>query len=152
MKLIFAFAFAIAATLICADPTLAQNYPALKEGDWVAREFRFHTGEVMPELRIHYTTVGQPSGEPIVILHGTSGSARVHASNEFVRSAGGTGAGPIPRPHRQHSCVPDHGNGERPRHALEHQAAARIGTTVADRPQSFGRLCSTRLRPLSLAR
>ena len=52
----------------------AQGAPAPKEGSWIARDFRFHTGEVMPELRIHYTTVGAPSGEPVLILHGTTGS------------------------------------------------------------------------------
>lgn len=45
-----------------------------KEGDWVARDFRFHTGEVLPELRIHYTTIGAPTGEPVLILHGTTQS------------------------------------------------------------------------------
>jgi homoserine O-acetyltransferase/O-succinyltransferase len=38
------------------------------------RDFRFHTGEVLPELRLHYTTVGVPTGEPVLILHGTTGS------------------------------------------------------------------------------
>jgi homoserine O-acetyltransferase len=52
----------------------AADYPAPNEGDWIARDFRFHTGEVMPELRLHYTTVGAPSGEPVLILHGTTGS------------------------------------------------------------------------------
>src|SRR5437867_13119249 len=52
----------------------AADYPAPKQGDWIARDFRFHTGEVMPELRLHYTTVGEPSGEPVLILHGTTGS------------------------------------------------------------------------------
>ena len=52
----------------------AADYPAPKEGDWVARDFRFHTGEVLPELRLHYTTVGQPSGQPVLLLHGTAGS------------------------------------------------------------------------------
>lgn len=52
----------------------AVDYAAPKEGDWIARGFRFHTGEVMPELRLHYTTVGAPSGEPVLILHGTTGS------------------------------------------------------------------------------
>ena len=52
----------------------AADYPAPNEGDWIARDFRFHTGEVMPELRLHYTTVGSPSGEPVLILHGTTGS------------------------------------------------------------------------------
>jgi homoserine O-acetyltransferase len=52
----------------------AADYPTPKEGDWVARNFRFHTGEVMPELRLHYATVGEPSGQPVLILHGTAGS------------------------------------------------------------------------------
>jgi len=52
----------------------AADYPAPKEIDWVARDFRFHTGEVMPELRLHYRTIGDPSGEPVLILHGTGGS------------------------------------------------------------------------------
>jgi len=38
------------------------------------RDFRFHTGESLPELRLGYTTVGAPSGEPVVVLHGTTGS------------------------------------------------------------------------------
>src|SRR5258708_12431913 len=52
----------------------AADYPAPKEGDSVARDFRFHTGEVMPELRLHYRTLGDPSGEPALLLHGTGGS------------------------------------------------------------------------------
>ena len=52
----------------------AAELPAPKENDWVARNFRFHTGEVMPELRIHYATVGEPSGQPVLVLHGTTGS------------------------------------------------------------------------------
>jgi hypothetical protein len=51
-------AFAVAATIASAVSAAAQGYPTPKEGDWVARDFRFHTGEVVPELRIHYTTVG----------------------------------------------------------------------------------------------
>ena len=40
----------------------AADYPTPVAGDWVAPNFRFHTGEVMPALRLHYTTVGAPSG------------------------------------------------------------------------------------------
>jgi homoserine O-acetyltransferase/O-succinyltransferase len=63
-----------AAAIMLAVAAQAADYPAPKEGDWIARDFRFHTGEVMPELRLHYTTIGAPSGEPVLILHGTAGS------------------------------------------------------------------------------
>ncbi|MGE5794743.1 MAG: alpha/beta fold hydrolase [Bacteroidota bacterium] len=66
-----AWCFAIA---LAALPALAQDYPAPREGSWVVKDFRFHTGEVLPELRLHYTTVGAPTGEPVLILHGTTGS------------------------------------------------------------------------------
>src|SRR5262249_60573763 len=61
----------------------AADYPAPKEGDWVARDFRFHTGEVMPELRLHYWTIGDPSGEPVLILHGTGGGAGKFFTTKF---------------------------------------------------------------------
>ena len=60
--------------MLVALPSLAADYPAPQEGSWVVRDFRFHTGEVLPELRLHYTTVGAPTGEPVLILHGTTGS------------------------------------------------------------------------------
>lgn len=54
--------------LACA----AADFPAPKEGTAVPRDFRFHTGELLPELRAHYTTVGTATGEPVLLLHGTS--------------------------------------------------------------------------------
>src|SRR3979490_3617651 len=51
------------------------DYPAPKQGDWIAKDFKFHTGEPMPELRLHYTTVGEPTGQPVLVLHGSGGSA-----------------------------------------------------------------------------
>jgi len=68
---------------LAAGAALAQGVPAAKEGTWVARDFRFHTGEVIPELRIHYTTVGDPGGEPVLILHGTTGSGTGMLSPTF---------------------------------------------------------------------
>jgi len=48
------------------------DYPAPQEGDWIARAFRFNTGEVMSDVRLHYRTIGAPSGEPVLVLHGTT--------------------------------------------------------------------------------
>jgi homoserine O-acetyltransferase len=53
----------------------AADYPAPKQGEWTARDFKFHTGETMPEVKLHYTTIGDPGGTPVVVLHGTGGSA-----------------------------------------------------------------------------
>ena len=57
------------------SPTaVAQTFPNQKTEVWAAKDFRFHTGEVMPSLNIGYTTLGNPAGEPVVILHGTTGT------------------------------------------------------------------------------
>jgi homoserine O-acetyltransferase len=73
----------IAALALVALPVCAADYPAPKQGDWIARDFRFHTGDVMPELRLHYTTIGEPGGEPVLILHGTGSSAGAFLTAAF---------------------------------------------------------------------
>jgi len=60
--------------LLAAAASQAAEFPAPTPGDWVAHDFRFHSGEVMAELKLHYTTVGAPGGEPVLVLHGTTGS------------------------------------------------------------------------------
>jgi homoserine O-acetyltransferase len=79
------------AFLLTALPSLAADYPAPKEGSWVVRDFRFHTGEVLPELRLHYTTVGAPTGEPVLILHGTTGSGAGMLTPAFAGELFGPG-------------------------------------------------------------
>jgi homoserine O-acetyltransferase/O-succinyltransferase len=69
----------------------AADYPEPQAGDWVARDFRFHTGEVLPELRLHYTTVGTPSGKPVLILHGTAGSGNGLLTPTFAGELFGPG-------------------------------------------------------------
>src|SRR5512132_1071498 len=72
-------------------PAAAADYPAPKEGSWVVRDFRFHTGEVLPELRLHYATVGAPTGEPVLILHGTTGSSASMLTPAFAGELFGPG-------------------------------------------------------------
>ena len=62
------------ALALAALTTWAQGPATPKEGSWIVRDFKFHTGQVLPELRLNYTTLGDPSGEPVLILHGTTGS------------------------------------------------------------------------------
>ena len=62
----------------------AADYPAPLEGDWIAHDFRFHTGQVLPELRLHYTTVGASTGEPVLILHGTGASAASMLTDDYA--------------------------------------------------------------------
>ncbi|HMS27861.1 MAG TPA: alpha/beta fold hydrolase [Burkholderiaceae bacterium] len=50
------------------------THPTVQEHDCLIQDFKFHTGEVLPELKLHYTSIGSPTGEPILILHGTLGS------------------------------------------------------------------------------
>jgi homoserine O-acetyltransferase len=86
MKLIVAAVIALAA-LACH----AADYPAPKEGSWVVRDFKFHTGEVLPELRLAYSTVGAPAGEPVLVLHGTTGSAASMLTPAFAGELFGAG-------------------------------------------------------------
>src|SRR5215211_9207292 len=84
-------AAAIVALALFAYAAAAADDPAPKEGDWIARDFRFHTGEVMPEVRLHYTTIGEPSGEPVLILHGTTGSGASMLTPPFAGELFGPG-------------------------------------------------------------
>src|SRR6201995_1759802 len=70
---------------------MAADYPAPKEGDWIATNFKFHTGETLPELKLHYTTVGAPTGEPVLVLHGSGGSAASMLTPTFAGEMFGPG-------------------------------------------------------------
>ena len=64
---------------------LAANYPAPKESDFVIRDFQFSSGEVLPELRLHYRTLGTPDGNnAVLILHGTGGSGKQFLTEQFA--------------------------------------------------------------------
>ena len=69
----------------------AADYPAAKEGNWVVKDFRFSNGEVLPELRLHYTTVGASTGEPVLVLHGTTGSGQGLLNAAFAAELFGPG-------------------------------------------------------------
>ncbi len=79
------------AFLFSSLSAFAADYPEPKQGDWVARDFRFHTGEVFAELKLHYRTIGAPTGEPVLILHGTTGSGAAMLTKDFADELFGPG-------------------------------------------------------------
>src|SRR5262249_18265938 len=89
MNLIFrtlaAFAFFL------AHAAWAQNYPAAQQGSWTIKNYKFHTGEVLPEVRLHYRTIGAKAGEPVVVLHGTTGSGAGFLTPGFAGELFGPG-------------------------------------------------------------
>jgi homoserine O-acetyltransferase/O-succinyltransferase len=59
----------------------AAEYPAPIESDYTIRDFKFASGETLPELRLHYRTIGKPEKDAqgkttnaVLIMHGTTGS------------------------------------------------------------------------------
>ncbi len=79
-------------------PTPPRNYPAPVEGDYVIPNFRFRSGEVLPELKIHYRTIGTPkmnsSGvvqNAVLIGHGTGGAGTQFLSPQFANVLFGPG-------------------------------------------------------------
>ncbi|MBX6324432.1 MAG: alpha/beta fold hydrolase [Chthoniobacterales bacterium] len=69
----------------------AADYPAPTEGDYTIRDFKFQSGGTLPELRIHYRTIGKPRKDAqgkttnaVLILHGTTGSGAQFIRPEFA--------------------------------------------------------------------
>lgn len=83
------FLLALAISCVAYRPGIAQDVAKPTEGDFVAHNFQFRSGEVLPDLKLHYATYGKPvtdaSGRvtnAVIILHGTTGSGQ-----QFVRSS-----------------------------------------------------------------
>src|SRR6187200_282386 len=79
------------ALFVFALPAFAADYPAPKDGELVTHDFKFHTGETLADLKLHYTTVGDPAGIPVIVLHGTSGSAASVLTPAFAGELFGQG-------------------------------------------------------------
>jgi homoserine O-acetyltransferase len=82
----------------CVQLAQAASYPAPAEGDYAIRDFAFASGEVLPELKLHYTTVGSPALDEtdrvtnaVLILHGTGGRGGVFLTEQFAGTLFGPG-------------------------------------------------------------
>src|ERR1051326_2664986 len=86
------FAAAVVLTIagLAARAGAQVQLPAPVEGDFIARDFRFASGETLPSLKLHYRTLGaarrDASGtvrNAVLILHGTGGSGAGFLSRTF---------------------------------------------------------------------
>src|SRR5213083_340515 len=73
--------FIFFSSVLVAGFVSAADYPTPTEGDYTIRDFKFQSGETLPELRIHYRTLGKPEKDAqgkttnaVLIMHGTTGS------------------------------------------------------------------------------
>ena len=109
--------------------TRANEYPAPTPGDYVLRDFKFASGDTLPELRVHYRTLGQPQRDEngrvrnaMLILHGTTGSGENFLRPEFAGELFGKGQ-PLDAT-RYYIILPDnlgHGKSSRPSDGLHAQ-------------------------------
>ncbi|OJU16888.1 MULTISPECIES: alpha/beta fold hydrolase [unclassified Sphingomonas] len=96
-------ALLLAAAAPAAQPAPPPPAPAakqwpIKEGDFVIRDFAFRSGETLPSLRLHYTTLGTPhrnaAGEidnAVMVLHGTGGTGKQFLQPQFADELYGPG-------------------------------------------------------------
>jgi homoserine O-acetyltransferase len=92
-KMLRFFFAPLAILFTLAIPSLAQQFtlPPPTEGDFVVHNFQFHSGESLPELRLHYATFGKPQKNAqgqvtnaVLLLHGTGGSGRQFLQPQFA--------------------------------------------------------------------
>ena len=110
---------AVLAFIALPFAAFAADYPAPKQGEWIARDFKFHTGDVMAQVRLAYTTIGEPSGEPVLVLHGTSQRAAAMLTPAFAGELFGEGQ-PLDAK-KYFIIIPDglgHGNSSKPSDGL----------------------------------
>jgi homoserine O-acetyltransferase/O-succinyltransferase len=86
---------ALAAAAIIAR---AADFPPPVEADYSIPDFRFVSGQNLPELRVHYRTLGQPRRDDqgavrnaVLIMHGTTGSGAQFLRPEFAGQLFGQG-------------------------------------------------------------
>ena len=84
--------------LASVSRALAAEYPAPREGDFALKDFHFTSGETLPELRIHYRTLGTPRRDAkgvvrnaVLIGHGTGGTGAQFIRAEFAGELFGAG-------------------------------------------------------------
>lgn len=99
----FCRAIFLAGLACCAGSLLALEKAPLtavpsSEGDYVVKDFKFNSGESLPEIKLHYTTIGTPKRDAsgkvtnaVVVLHGTNRAGKVFLIPSFAGVLFGSG-------------------------------------------------------------
>ena len=128
MRTLLTTALAVAALIGLGSAAHAQAPPALAthEGDFVVHDFHFRSGETLPELRLHYTSLGTPRRDAaghvvnaVMVLHGTGGQGHNFIRPEFSGVLFGPGA--LLDVSRYYIILPDgigHGKSSKPSDGL----------------------------------
>lgn len=113
--------------VIAGGPPPLPSEMKVVEDDFILREFRFRSGEVLPELRQHYLTMGTlvrdaqgRATNAVLVLHGTTGSGRHYFLPSFVEHLFSPGA--VLDPARWFLILPDalgHGASSKPSDGLK---------------------------------
>src|SRR5260370_4523036 len=81
-----------------AEMAAPQGHAAATEGEFVVKDFKFHDGETLAELRLHYATLGSPRRDvaghvsnAVMLLHGTGGSGTQFLAPQFAGELVGPG-------------------------------------------------------------
>jgi homoserine O-acetyltransferase len=100
--------------------------PSLAQGDFLIRGFHFKSGEVLPELKLHYTTLGTPVRDQkgiisnaVLIMHGTGGAGNQFLTPQFAGVL--FGPGQLLDAKRYYIILPDgigHGKSSKPSDGL----------------------------------
>jgi homoserine O-acetyltransferase/O-succinyltransferase len=104
----------------------ASDYPAPTQADYVIHDFHFNSGDVLPELKMHYRALGTPQRDArgmvtntVIILHGTTGNGGNFIRPEFAGEL--FGQGQLLDATRYYLVLPDsigHGQSTRPSDGL----------------------------------
>ena len=91
MKLFLLLGLSLTAAASFAQQPGVSTIHVPEEGDYIARNFRFRSGETLAELRLHYHTLGNLARDAngrvanaVLILHGTGGSGRQFLQKQFA--------------------------------------------------------------------
>jgi len=83
--------FVLCCVGFCCSQIPSSQKPVPTEGDYIAHNFHFQSGETLPELRLHYTTFGKPQKDAagkvtnaVLILHGTGGTGHQFLAPQFA--------------------------------------------------------------------